>query len=176
MLRDLPGNWEQGHPNPSYLAVSRQFAMLTNDYDVYVGPQRLALGIYLAHFNFDHEIEHLIQESYPFSARWKVYWDKPDYVPGSIPYDLPDDFGVCDDYTQILAKWPELESDPAHFIVALSLVRKADQESEGGWRWHKWGPYIGTKNPQHEYLYDEEDIEEVFCFHIIELKGSDGVQ
>lgn len=30
--------------------------------------------------------------------------------------------------------------------------------------------YIGIQNPQYEYLYDEEDIEKVYCYHIYEVK------
>jgi hypothetical protein len=40
----------------------------------------------------------------------------------------------------------------------------------GGWRWHKWGPYIGTQEPKCEYIHDEPEIEEVFTYHVYELK------
>jgi hypothetical protein len=49
----------------------------------------------------------------------------------------------------------------------LTEVRKDDQPKQGGWRWHKWGPYIGTHEKQFEYLADEEGIERVFCYHIV---------
>ena len=38
-----------------------------------------------------------------------------------------------------------------------------------GWRWHKWGPYIGTQDPQCEYLADEPEIKEVFVYRFIQL-------
>lgn len=55
--------------------------------------------------------------------------------------------------------------------MILTPVRKADQTHDGGWRWNKWwGPYIGSQRPQFEYLYDEPEIDEVFCYHIYEKK------
>jgi hypothetical protein len=47
-------------------------------------------------------------------------------------------------------------------------VIKANQSHEGGWRWHKWGEYIGKYEPQYEYLYDEPEIEKVYVYHIYE--------
>jgi hypothetical protein len=77
-------------------------------------------------------------------------------------------YGVADDIDQILAKYPELEASDRKFIVTVTPVVKADQSPHGGWRWHKWGTYIGTHDIQCEYLYDEQGIEQVFCFHIYE--------
>lgn len=79
-------------------------------------------------------------------------------------------YGVCDSLEQLLAACPELEGPDRKFVVTLTRVRKDQQPESGGWRWHKWGDYIGTKNPQHEYLYHEPEIDEVLCFHIYERK------
>jgi hypothetical protein len=169
VLKNLPDGWEKAHPNQAYLQALRTLPGLTDDYDHYLGPQRIAPGVYLAHTNFSHEIEHLVQEEHPFTERLKVAWNQ--HSTGLFPYDsYPSDYGVCDDHTQILAKWPELETDPAHFIISLSLITRASQPAQGGWRWHKWGDYIGTKTPRCEYLHDEPEIDAVFCFHIMELK------
>lgn len=80
-------------------------------------------------------------------------------------------YGVCDNYSQIIEQYKDKLNDPnKKFCIILSTVRKADQPEYGGWRWHKWGEYIGTKNPQCEYLYDEDDdIELVYCYHIYEI-------
>ena len=78
-------------------------------------------------------------------------------------------YGVCDHYQQILDKCPLLvESKERKFVITITSVKRANEPSGGGWRWHKWGEYIGSKNPQCEYLYDEKDIEEVFVYHIYE--------
>jgi hypothetical protein len=84
--------------------------------------------------------------------------------------NTPNDYGVCDSPEQVLAKWPQLATDPRRFVVLFGEIRKEDQPEQGGWRWHKWGEYIGTKEPQYEYLADEEDIDSVLIFQIVQLK------
>ena len=92
--------------------------------------------------------------------------------PGYEPYpELRniDCFGVCDEYQQILDLEPALVNDPnREFVIKLTPVKKANQSEEGGWRWHKWGEYIGVHEITSEYLYDEPIVEEVFCYHIYE--------
>ena len=79
-------------------------------------------------------------------------------------------YGVCDDYSQILDKYNSLLSNPnKNYVVGLSVVERKEQPSYGGWRWHKWGEYIGIQNPEHEYLYDDIHIDKVYCFHIYEI-------
>lgn len=77
-------------------------------------------------------------------------------------------YGVCDNIDQILALYSELDADDRRFVVTLTRIRRADQSESGGWRWHKWGEYIGTQKPEHEYLYDDTHIDEVFVYHIYE--------
>lgn len=83
--------------------------------------------------------------------------------------------GVCDNFHQILDRASNiLDNDvlgnpDRNFVIGLSTVEKSKQSSEGGWRWHKWGEYIGTQNPQCEYLYDEPEIDKVYCYHIYEI-------
>lgn len=79
--------------------------------------------------------------------------------------------GVCDDYHQIMEKYKEILNNPQkNFVIGLSTVKRENQSEDGGWRWHKWGEYIGTQNPKHEYLYDDIHIDKVFCFHIYEIE------
>ena len=77
-------------------------------------------------------------------------------------------YGVCDSVEQILAACPELENSDRKFVVTVTPIIRDQEPKQGGWRWHKWGPYIGTKKPQHEYLCDETDIDKVLVFHIYE--------
>jgi len=80
-------------------------------------------------------------------------------------------YGVCDNFQQILDKCPEIEkSKDRQFIITVTPVLKENQSPEGGWRWCKWGDYIGEHSPQYEYLYDEEDIDMVYCYHVYEKK------
>lgn len=77
-------------------------------------------------------------------------------------------YGVCDSHTQVLDLCPELQDPNRQFALILTEVRREDQAPDGGWRWHKWGPYIGTHEQQCEYLYDEVGIDVVYCYHIYE--------
>ena len=79
-------------------------------------------------------------------------------------------YGVCDNIDQLIEQCPELSDPNRQFVVTLTPVVKANQSEEGGWRWHKWGDYIGTQKPTCEYLYDEPEIDKVYCFHIYEKK------
>lgn len=102
------------------------------------------------------------------------HFGSSDFPKGVQTEDYPElsigQYGVCDNYQQVLEKCPELRLDKDRkFIVTVTKIEKATQPSDGGWRWHKWGEYIGTQEPQCEYIFDEPDIEEVFCYHIYEI-------
>ena len=98
------------------------------------------------------------------------HFGSSDFMPGYESYPLLSigSYGVCDSLEQLKNKCPELEASDRKFVVTLTEVRREDQPASGGWRWHKWGEYIGDHSPQHEYLYDEEGIERVFAYHIYE--------
>lgn len=74
-------------------------------------------------------------------------------------------YGVCDNASQVMGQYDLTGS----VIVIMSPVFRKNQPEDGGWRWHRWGRYIGEKKPEYEYLYDEKDIELVFVFSIIKL-------
>lgn len=79
-------------------------------------------------------------------------------------------YGVCDNYTQILEKYDSILNNPdKKYVIGLSSVERKKQPFYGGWRWEKWGEYIGTQNPQHEYLYNDIHIDKVYHFHIYEI-------
>jgi len=79
--------------------------------------------------------------------------------------------GVCDTIDQFRDQIAsQLHESSKPYVCSLTKVTKAEQPSNGGWRWHKWGPYIGTKNPRCEYLYNEgSEFEEVYVFQIYEI-------
>jgi hypothetical protein len=79
-------------------------------------------------------------------------------------------YGVCDSPEQFMLRHGKsLQENPRQFCVYFVKITKKDSPPEGGWRWHKWGPYIGVQNPQCEYIYDEPVIEEVCTYHVYEL-------
>ena len=80
-------------------------------------------------------------------------------------------YGVCDNYQQILDQCPMLKESDRQFFITIKSVKKSEQSDCGGWRWHKWGQYIGTHKITTEYLYDEPIVEEVFVYHIYEKEN-----
>lgn len=80
-------------------------------------------------------------------------------------------YGVCDTVDQVKEKYAKWLNDPElKFCVSFTKVIKSEQPPSDGWRWCKWGEYIGTKESKCEYIYDEEDdIQEVYCYHIYQL-------
>jgi hypothetical protein len=108
----------------------------------------------IGHFSLDHMLNEPIKNKYPTftDTNFNCY-------------------GVCDRPAQIINACPELVTDETRkFVISITPIEKKSQPSDGGWRWHKWGPYIGTQDPCCEYIYDEPKIERVYCYHIYELE------
>lgn len=121
---------------------------------------RLSDGVYqIGHFSFDMILE---ANGVKFKDKWELGLNDGDYASDT---DTPS-CGVCDSWEQVLEKYPEIKESSNRFCMSVTPIVKAKQSVTGGWRWHKWGEYIGTQNPEHEYLYDEKDIEIIYCFHI----------
>lgn len=169
MLIDLPPL----HPRGRFAAVAAVLGM--------GDPERLASGVYRAgfDFNFRHDLDACgyTVNYFPFSDLWKeVFAAGPDSdreAARQAALDAPADYGVCDHWEQIIERWPQIVSSPRRFVIGLTEVRRED-ESEGGWRWHKWGEYIGTFEHQREYLYDEVGIDSVWTFEIVEVLDGPG--
>jgi hypothetical protein len=120
-------------------------------------PKRISKGMYrCGHWSVD--------QFFPRGSLIEYQGSEGSTLPSEIP-----SYGVCDTPDQICERFP-LETLPGAYFVSFVRLLKRDQDPEGGWRWHKWGEYIGTQKPQCEYLYDEPEIEEVHTFHIYEVK------
>jgi hypothetical protein len=131
------------------------------------GFEKIYDGVYWTDFNPDHILESI----YGFDNIVR-------YAPSQWPMSLEDMdsfveyYGVGDSPDQVLAH-PDIQrafvnSDKA-FVACFTPILKSDQPARDGWRWHKWGEYIGNQNSQHEYLYDEDDIEEVVVYHFYQI-------
>ena len=86
------------------------------------------------------------------------------------------DYGVADNASQVMDYYDKLCREHADytnnhkFVILLTpIFRKSEPEVEG-WRWHKWGPYIGEHEIKCEYLYDEKGIDYVYVFKILEVE------
>ena len=119
-------------------------------------------GVYIA-LNFDAlEFEEL-GGRLTFEQEYKLY---PDYSKAQ--------YGVADNIEQIEAYYKEeIESSDKYFIYVCPIHQdKSNAGKGGGWRWHKWGEYIGTLNPQCEYLDDESFIvDHILVFHIVKINN-----
>lgn len=117
-------------------------------------PKRKREGVYVTGLNFRYDFD---------SEGWEDY---PEFDDGYCAY------GVCDGIDQFfehpLGKL--LKADESRkFAVSFCHIEK-DPEPYG-WRWHKWGPYIGKGEPECEYLADEEGFDGgVWVYHVWELK------
>lgn len=108
--------------------------------------------------------------SFPWIAGYQC-WPDMGITVSEFPYPLGS-YGVCDDVQQIIDAYPTLQATNRSFVVMVTQVDREDQSEDGGWRWHKWGEYIGKHAIQHEYLYDEEGIDSVLVYHIYEKTGA----
>lgn len=87
-------------------------------------------------------------------------------------------YGVADNIEQIKEYYKEAIDDPNNnYTIFISQVfqNKENAGKGGGWRWHKWGPYIGKLDSQCEYLDDEkfgDDFSHVITFQIMRFKKS----
>jgi hypothetical protein len=85
-------------------------------------------------------------------------------------------YGVCDSPQQFIDKYKAgLEGDPARtFFCTFTHIAKEPSNAGkgGGWRWHKWGEYIGTGKHECEYLDDEAGFGDgVYVYHVLQIEG-----
>ena len=61
-----------------------------------------------------------------------------------------------------------IKNEPNYqFILLLTpIINNHDKSLWGGWRWHKWGEYIGKHIPQYEYLDHEYGIDYVLVWKL----------
>lgn len=107
-------------------------------------------------------------QSYNFVGRPKqYYYESDDGFEWSIS-------GVCDNYNQVKEVYDELLSNETKkYIIVLYKFQQKFEPVRWGWRWKKFGNYIGKHNIQHKYLYDEDlsDINQdyIYCFRILRV-------
>lgn len=115
---------------------------------------KLKRGVYIATLNFDHFI----------NSFCKSHVIDKDFCSNNLDFSF-DSFGVCDNVDQAMEYGRKRFKGIDHeCVLRLYPVIKTEQHPVGGWRWRKWGDYIGTQTPTTEYIYDEPNIEMVFCF------------
>lgn len=126
-----------------HMGMSPELSMLVGD----VTPKQVTTGVYSdAGFN---------------TRRLSSQIDERDY--DSCFY------GVADNYAQIIEKFPEITAEGTKYVITYQRLNKDEQSPDGGWRWTKWGEYIGDQDPQHDYLYWEPEIESIIVFNVFKV-------
>lgn len=126
-------------------------------------PEQVEPGLFkCGHWNFDAYL----------SPEWTRDWD----FEGEESRGMPPEYGVCDSIGQFKRKYfDKLSSDPKHeYVVSFVHIQKALEPQQNGWRWCKWGEYVGEKEPKYEYLAHEPEITEVYTFHVYRKPVSTG--
>lgn len=78
-------------------------------------------------------------------------------------------YGVCDDYTQVVTHHADILQSADKYVVHIVCIDKKYEPETEGWRWHKWGEYIGIHEPTTEYLYNEPHIDRVYVYSIYKI-------
>lgn len=107
----------------------------------------------------------------------KTYWNTLDNIPRDRMRDYINYennawyYGVADNLEQIIDLYNKNEEGwfKGNHVILCWKVKKDPDNPCSGWRWHKWGDYIGTQNPQCEYLNDEPEINEAVVFSICKV-------
>ena len=161
-------------------------------------PQKCLDGVYQASLNgFERSFEEGIEEdSYPYSfgkfdhikGDMSAYLDEyhrvrraferkmrvmysQKYKKNWKPIESLGMYGLCDTPEQLLEYHPHLADDDIKRVISITPIWRRDQSEFGGFRYHKWGQYIGKQKPRNEYIYDDKHIEFVCSFHIYRLTG-----
>jgi hypothetical protein len=115
-----------------------------DDIRILFGYYQIEPGIYVCRLNADKSFSSLIDR-------------EKDMAPGT--------YGVADSHEQVLAYTKARDLDfPC--VITLTPISRANQPETDGWRWSKWGPYIGTHQPQADYLADEPEINKVYVWRL----------
>ena len=80
-------------------------------------------------------------------------------------------YGLADTHLQILEYFKEspfIKTD-IPYCVLMQKVFRIMQPEHNGFRYHKWGPYIGEQELLHEYLADDTHIDKIIIFEFCSL-------
>lgn len=148
-------------------------------------------GIYLTHLNGDHDIDELTNHrTLQFSEEpvhlycWgvsdnatqaKKYIDEciEAYQQG-LDYEGDGDFFQGKQLVQFMQAIEE-ENREYGFVLLLTPIVNEHNHEWGGWRWHKWGEYLGHHQIEHEYLNDEDGVDFVFVWKLVAVVKDEGM-
>jgi hypothetical protein len=76
--------------------------------------------------------------------------------------------GIADTPEQVLA-YTKADTMQTPCVVLLTVIERAKQPKIGGWRWSKWGTYIGTRKRKADFLANEPEIDKVLVWRVVPL-------
>lgn len=86
---------------------------------------------------------------------------------------LKDEYGMADNYEQLLKYYPELLNGDKKHIVLTEWLYRDDENRDSGFRYHKNGPYLGEKEIRSEYFNNDTHIDKILLFNILEVIEED---
>ena len=165
MLVNLTPNWKEIERKTA-IAKERNFEHIAQCDERLM---QYGVGIYQCKFDFNFSHEEFLEfdinkniHDIPFDQSYEVF----------APTYHKSQYGVADSIEQIKEYFKEEIEDPnrKYFITATPVFQEKENKGKGsGWRWHKWGEYIGKLDSKCEYLNDEDfgdDFKYVICFHL----------
>lgn len=81
-------------------------------------------------------------------------------------------YGLADNEEQVLERYKHLADRKEQFVIFMTPMYRKFESSWGGFRFHKWGEYIGTHDLTCEYLYDQTDIDVIYVYHVHQIDGT----
>ena len=137
--------------------------------------QKIDTGIYDA-WSMDNDIkffsnQKLKERETDFMRAEQHFGKRLEFINNEEKLGFSPNYGVADSLENIKeVKKIFFDTPDRKFILSVSQIRREDQPERDGWRWEKWGPYIGTRKSQADYLYHEPEIESVLIFHFSEVE------
>jgi len=162
-------------PDPIEIARRKAVALQHKfEYDSQDTPELiLETGIYRCAFDHNFCEEEFIEKLDGWNINKELMSQSP--LPDDFNEHYINQYGVADNVEQIKEFYAKQIADPDNaYVIAVTPVFQ-DLENKwkgGGWRWSKWGEYIGKLEPQCEYLDDEDfgpDFKYILCFHLYKV-------
>lgn len=139
-------------------------------------------GVYMTHLNGDHDIDNLTnhRKLKPHeepndlficgvsdnATQVKKYIDECIYAYQHNDETNIDKYFEGEDLVQFIDAMEKENRDYGFVLLLTPIVNEHNGEWDG-WRWHKWGEYIGHHKIKHEYLNDEKGVDFVFTWELI---------
>lgn len=160
---------------PWKLINSQNFSNLILEED---DPDLDTTGIYMEALNARHHIERLtnyetvnpIGDKYLYAVNDYGVADNATQVIRHLSSslkayffgnDLDDEFYLGKSLVKMIERYPEYK-----LVLLMTPHVNTKDCSWDGWRWHKWGKYLGVHEPQHEYLSCEQCIDYVLSYDL----------